>query len=57
MTSTHDGQADGHGPVFMGLYVQLLIQYLRLPRDTLLQSLTAEGTGVEVLATPVFVDV
>jgi len=57
MTSTHDGHADGHGPVFMGLYVQLLIRYLRLPRDALLQSLAAERIGVEVLATPVFVDV
>ena len=57
MTSTHDGEANGHGPVFMGLYVQLLVRYLRLPRDTLLRSLTAEGIGVEVLATPVFVDV
>jgi hypothetical protein len=57
MTSTYDGQANGHGPVFMGLYVQMLIRYLRFPRESLLQSLTAEGIGVEVLATPVFVDV
>ena len=57
MTSTHNGQADGLGSVLMGPYVQLLIRYARLPRDTLLQSLTAEGIGIEVLVTPVFVDV
>jgi hypothetical protein len=31
MTSTHDGASDGHGPRFMGLYLQLLDRYLRLP--------------------------
>lgn len=56
MTSTHDGQADGHGPVFVGLYVQLLIRYLRFPLDALMRSLTAEGIEVDMLATPVFVD-
>jgi hypothetical protein len=57
ITSTHNGQADGLGSVLMGPYVQLLIRYARLPRDTLLQSLTAVGIGIEVLVTPVFVDV
>jgi hypothetical protein len=57
MSSTHDGQANGHGPVFMGLYSQLLVRYLRVPIDELLQSLTAACIGVEVLATPVFLDV
>jgi hypothetical protein len=57
MTSTHDGQTDGHGPVFMGLYVQLLVRYLRVSVDTLVESLAADGIGVKVSATPVFVDV
>ena len=39
MTSTHDGRSDGHGPVFMGLYAQLLIRYLRVPTDALLKSI------------------
>ena len=32
MSSTHEGRSDGHGPRFMGLYAQLLIRYLRVPR-------------------------
>jgi hypothetical protein len=56
MSSTYDGQADGHGPVFMGLYAQLLVRYLRFPIDMLLQSLAASGIGVEMSATPVFLD-
>jgi hypothetical protein len=57
MSSTHDGQADGHGPVFMGLYAQPLVRYLRLPIDTLLPSLAASGIEVEISARPVFLDV
>src|SRR5215469_5593330 len=45
MTSTHDGQSDGHGRIFVGVYAQLLTRYLRLPSDILLRSL--EGAGIE----------
>jgi hypothetical protein len=41
----------------MGLYVQLLVRYLRVSVDTLVESLAADGIGVKVSATPVFVDV
>lgn len=40
MTSTHDGVSDGHGPLYVGLYVDLLVRYLRLDRAVLLTSLT-----------------
>ncbi len=30
MTSDHDGTSDGHGPRFVGIYVQLLVRYLWL---------------------------
>ena len=29
LACTHAGQSDGHGPIFTGLYVQLLARYLR----------------------------
>ena len=56
MTSHADGRSDGHGPLFMGIYVQLIARYLRLDRQTLISSL--RDVGIEILcdACPVFVD-
>jgi hypothetical protein len=56
MSATHDGQSDGHGPTFVGLYVQLLVRYLRLEKAELLQSLQDDGISVLSGAQPVFVD-
>ena len=56
MTSTYDGQSDGHGPKFMGLYAQLLTRYLRVPTDALLTSLHAAGIAIDTQAAPVFID-
>jgi hypothetical protein len=56
MSSTEDGQSNGHGAVFMGLYAQLLVCYLRVPIDALLTSLNAEGIEVDMQAEPVFID-
>ena len=56
MSSTHDGHSDGNGPTFMGLYAQLLIRYLRVPIDTLLQSLEAARIETDMQAKPVFID-
>jgi hypothetical protein len=56
MTSTHEGKSDGHGPIFMGVYVQLLTRYLRLPLETLLRSLSQDGISVDLAAKPVFLD-
>jgi hypothetical protein len=57
MTSHADGRSDGHGPLFMGIYVQLLARYLRLDRLMLINSL--RDAKIEILcdARPVFVDV
>ena len=55
MSTTHDGQSDGHGPVFMGIYVQLLGRYLRLDEVELLQSLAVAGIQAHANARPVFV--
>lgn len=56
MSATHDGQSDGHGPIFMGLYVQLLVRYLRLDQAALLQSLQHAGISVCPSARPIFLD-
>ena len=56
MTSTHDGDSDGHGAAFVGLYVRLLTRYLRLPRDRLIDSLAAAGIAIQNDASAVFVD-
>jgi hypothetical protein len=56
MTSTNDGQSDGHGPKFMGLYAQLLTRYLRVPTGALLRSLHAAGIAIDTQAEPTFVD-
>jgi len=56
MSTTDDGRSDGHGPVFMGLYVRLLVRYLRLDEAWLLASLRDDGIRIERYASPVFVD-
>jgi hypothetical protein len=56
MTSTIDEGSDGHGPLFMGVYVKLLSRYLRIDRDDLLNSAASDGIEVTPDATPVFLD-
>jgi hypothetical protein len=56
MTSTADGRSDGHGPAFMGLYVKLLVRYLRCDEANLLASLTGAGIAIARDARPAFVD-
>ena len=56
MSGTYDGQSDGHGPIFMGLYVQLLVRYLRLEKAQLLRSLDDAGISVLSEVSPVFAD-
>jgi len=56
MTTAHDAVSDGHGPLFMGIYVRLLERYMRIGRATLLGSLAKAGIAIDPDATPVFVD-
>ena len=56
MTSTMDGRSDGHGPLFMGLYVKMLAQYLRLDLAELVRSVRSDNIRIELSASPVFVD-
>ena len=56
MSTTIDGRSDGHGSVFMGLYVRLLVRYLRLYGACLLSSLRNAGIGIAHDARPVLLD-
>ena len=56
MTSTHDGGSDGHGPLFVGLYVDLLVRYLRLDRTVLRKSLEKAAITINPAARPIFLN-
>ena len=56
MSSTYEGESDGHGATFMGLYAQMLVRYLRLPLDVLSESLRGAAIEVDIRAKPVFLD-
>jgi hypothetical protein len=55
MTTAAEGHSDGHGPAFTGVYVKLLVRYLRLDEADLLSSLRQAGIRVAHDANPVFV--
>jgi hypothetical protein len=56
MTIHADGRSDRHGPLFMGVYLQLIVRYLRLVPQILIDSL--RDAGIEIIhdARLVFVD-
>jgi hypothetical protein len=56
MSSTEGGASDGHGPIFVGLYVQMLVRYLRVDRDHLISSLDEAGIAYVPDALPIFLD-
>jgi hypothetical protein len=56
MTSTSDGHSDGHGPNFVGIYLQLIVRYLRRSASELQESLQDDRIGFLVDARPSFVD-
>jgi len=56
MSSTHEGESDGHGATFMGLYAQMLIRYHRVPPDILSMSLHDAAIDVDMRARLVFLE-
>ena len=56
MTSDHDGRSDGHGAMFMGIYVQLLCRYMRLDEAHLRVSAAEAGIVVAVQPKASFVN-
>jgi len=57
MTSTMNGESDGHGDIFMGVYVRLLARYLRLDPAELVRSVRSNNIQIEPNASAVFLDV
>jgi hypothetical protein len=55
LTSDQDGRSDGHGPHFMGIYIQLLSRYQRLDEATLRTTAAASGLVVADDPRPCFV--
>ena len=56
MTSTAEGDNDGHGARFVGLYLRLLARHARMPEEELTRSLRAAGIAFDPEARPVFLD-
>jgi hypothetical protein len=55
MTSSVEDQSDGHGSLFMGLYLQLIARYFRMDLGALLLSVDEDGIKIALEAQPVFV--
>jgi hypothetical protein len=56
MTTTADGPSDGHGPIFMEIYLRLLVRYLRFDEMEMRRLLQDAGINVARNARPVFLD-
>jgi hypothetical protein len=56
MTSTDEGCSDGHGVNFVGIYLQLIVRYLRREPDNLYDSLKKDGIKFSVNAQPPFAE-
>ena len=56
MSSTADAYSDGHGPIFVGLYLKLLCDYARMPREELEASLRKARIEWDPTARAVFVE-
>lgn len=56
MTSTADGRGAGHGPDFVGIYVQLLVRHCRLDQAVLAETLAHDGIRWNPQAAPSFLD-
>lgn len=55
-TSTVEQMSNGHGSLFMGIYIQMLSRYLKLSYNELVESAERQGLHVELSARPVFLD-
>lgn len=56
MSSTAEERSDGHGPIFVGLYLKLLCDYARMPRAELEASLRKARIEWDPAARAVFVE-
>jgi hypothetical protein len=56
LTSTAEDESDGHGPLFVGMYLRLLARYARMDGAALEASLARAGIAFERDPRPAFLD-
>lgn len=56
MTTEENGNCAFHGPLFVGMYVKLLVKYLRLNEEQLIKSLDDNKIDYNLNAKPLFID-
>lgn len=56
MTSDIDGSSAMHGPLFVGVYAQLLERYLKVPMPVTLYTCKKHNVDIMIGAHPVFLD-
>jgi hypothetical protein len=56
LTSTADGEGDGHGPAFVGMYLRLLTRHARMDGAALARSLAEAGVAFDPDPRPAFLD-
>jgi hypothetical protein len=54
MTANCEGENNGHGALFLGVYMQMASKYLHIPYSELMNSAMAVGLRVKMDARPVF---
>ena len=54
MTSTFDGHSDGHGKLFVGIYIRLIVRYLQMDLAQLMLSINDEGIESSSTVQPAF---
>jgi hypothetical protein len=54
MSSNLEGESNGHGAIFMGIYIQLISRYMKLSYTRLVDSAFEYGLRVRIDARPVF---
>jgi hypothetical protein len=55
LTSNIEYESNHHGSLFMGMYIQLLNRFLKIPYDVMRDSAEASGLEVKPDAKPIFI--
>jgi hypothetical protein len=56
LTSTAEGDHQGHGPAFVGMYLHLLVRHAGMPEAALTASLKTAGIAYDTQPKPAFID-
>ena len=56
MCATVDGDSNGHGPWWMGVYMKLLEKHMKIPLSVLMYTADRDGIDFNITAYPIFLD-